>query len=225
MSLAMKRKYTDLLLGYWARLHQWRLAPRESDLDTEILCALIPYICVVERQGQHSLRYQIAGRGVTSRYGRELAGISFRDFWSSYDYEVVERFFVRSGRERMPFSYTSGAFTEDGEWHLFETLWVPVDIEDDERLCFIGVSMSLSEQAGSIVQPPDRLLNIEFLHDGAVPASAAPPKRQDSMHFVSLPSDEECEVRRLPWQQAIPLVFLVSILLWAAMIGAVLYLG
>lgn len=226
MSLAMKRKYTDLLLGYWARLHHWRLAPREADLDAEILCALIPFICVVERRGAHSLHYQIAGRGVTGRYGGELAGLSFRDFWSGYDYEVLERYFVRSGREQIPFSYTSGAFTEDGEWHLFESLWVPVDVEDDRRFCFIGVSMPVSEQAGGIVQRPDSLVNIEFLHEPAEPTVVPlPTRRQDTINFSPLPSDEECDVQRLPWQQSIPLVFLVSILLWAAVIGAALYLG
>jgi hypothetical protein len=159
MPLEMRHRHSHLLLGYWVGLHKGPLPPREGELDAEVMRALLPAICVAEMHNGGPPYYRLVGREIERRMGEDVTGAPISAFWARGDCAEIQDYFFRSSRSQRPFFYTSVGRDDAGGWHLFETLWVPIQMDDPQVACFVGVSEPLSEGSG----PPGRLIGREAL--------------------------------------------------------------
>ncbi len=159
MPLDMRHRHSHLLLGYWVGLHKGPLPPHEDEMDAEIIRALLPAICLAETQPDGLPSYRLVGRQLSKRIGKDVIGAPLSGFWGAADFAEIQAHFLESARSHRPFFYTSVGRDEVGGWHLFETLWAPIQMEDPQIGCFVGVSEPLHENAA----PPVRMIGHEAL--------------------------------------------------------------
>jgi len=159
MPLDMRHRHSHLLLGYWVGLHKGPLPPHEDELDAAIMRALLPAICLAEMQPDGLPSYRLIGRQLLKRMGKGVIGAPLASFWGAADFAEIQAHFLESARSHRPFFYTSVGRDEAGHWHLFETLWAPIQMDDPQISCFVGVSEPLLEGGAS----PVRMIGHEAL--------------------------------------------------------------
>ncbi len=106
--------------------------------------------------------------------------------WGPSDYVQIQAHFLESARSHCPFFYTSVGRDEAGRWHLFETLWASIQMDDPQISCFVGVSEPLLEDGA----PPLPMIGHEALKDISLlnerrplTVAAAKSSNQSSSHL------------------------------------------
>lgn len=78
------------LFRYWERLRGERSAPSRDQIDLRAMAAILPWVGILERDGaRRSYRWRVAGTGITSLWGRSLAGRELTVGWPDFERRTV----------------------------------------------------------------------------------------------------------------------------------------
>lgn len=78
------------LFRYWERLRGERSAPSRAQIDLRAMAAILPWVGVLERDRvRRSYRWRVAGTGITSLWGRSLAGRELTVGWTDFDRRTI----------------------------------------------------------------------------------------------------------------------------------------
>ena len=66
---------------YWRSLDRDRVVPRRSSFDPARISPLLPRIAIYEVKSKDEIIYRLAGTALVDRFGMEVTGKNFLDFW------------------------------------------------------------------------------------------------------------------------------------------------
>lgn len=81
----MQHATTRSLFNYWNDVRGGRMAPRRLEIEPARISAFLSETMILEREGEHSLRFRLAGTRICEVFGREMRGLSFIDLWPEAD--------------------------------------------------------------------------------------------------------------------------------------------
>lgn len=149
------RKFS-ILLNYWLRKRQSRIAPARADILPEEITSILPNILLIDVVGEtRRLRYRLVGTEFVEVYGAEVTGL----FVDEVDFDGLRQFIIadyqKVARDHVP-SWTSWSFAKgDGRWLEYERLVLPLSSDG------VTVDMLLVAIVGGGLSVPDRSRDLD----------------------------------------------------------------
>ena len=122
----MKHATTVAVYEYWRDLRGLRRAASRAAIDPASLGPLLPDLFLIETDATRDAQFRFCGASIARRYGRDLEGESFLDWWSGEDRVAMRRNLSLIGRDLAPIVLGTIAETAGGGATTFEMILLPL---------------------------------------------------------------------------------------------------
>lgn len=139
----MKTSASIALYTYWNEVRGNRVAPRRFEIEPARLAPILPDAFILERVGDLTVRYRLAGTRILDQFGFEFRGASFFQGFSTQDRQLLERLVRNMTVSGGGLKYELVSQTFDGREVRHECLLLPLVHVRDTVDRFVGVISAL----------------------------------------------------------------------------------
>jgi hypothetical protein len=160
------------LYRYWLAKRGGRAMPARSDLDPGEICALLPYLTILERVGGQ-FRYRLHGSAVAREIGRDLTGGIVGSYVSTPESAAAMRAVCERVFARAKPVFTTGEFiVKSGTTHNISVLFLPLSedgVTVNRALCTLVArfNFGVTPSAGWLEGIPVKVRNVIDVYDAA----------------------------------------------------------
>lgn len=139
----MKQSTTQILYNYWNDIRGARLAPSRFEIEPTHLAPILSETFILERGGEGSYLFRLAGTKVCEQFGRELRGEDFLEL-AVDDLGAVARGLDSVTSLGAVLQAEIEATTSDGRLAVFEAIVLPLLHPADEVTRYLGSLSAVS---------------------------------------------------------------------------------
>lgn len=122
----MRDAVSQSLYAYWNEIRNGRLAPRRFEVEPSRISALLPDTFVLERAGNDTSRFRLAGTRICEVFATEFRGLNLFDLFGEEDRITLERQLSVIARQGAVGVFLLEAATASGKTARFEMLLLPL---------------------------------------------------------------------------------------------------
>jgi hypothetical protein len=191
----MKHKNSHLLVGYWSRLRQGRVAPMQSEIDPRAIKRFLSYVFILDCENPQAPVYRLAGTSLCERFGYELKGTNFLGHWEAQSGLSLAPLLSQALNSNQPLCLSSIAATADNGMAEMETVLTPFSLDGGQPTRFLGLVQMLSNPAPLLRRTIayERLIGSQLIQEGEPqndqvlpPPPPAPPKSHPKAPYLRL---------------------------------------
>ena len=122
----MKHTTSRMLFAYWDAVRGSRLLPERGEIQPGGMRHVLADTFMLEASREAGTRFRLAGTRLTSLFGRDLTGTTFRDLWTAQDRDELDGLVVTAVTEAVGLLVGLNGVNENASRLPLELLLLPL---------------------------------------------------------------------------------------------------